>query len=61
MPELPAKSGAIAAFDRLSRTIGDGSLRPHGDKPPRIIHGHRGPGPAHVPGYAELQVTSNSA
>src|SRR5437762_11610905 len=60
MPELPAKkSGAIAAFDRLSRTIGDGSLRPHGDKPARVVRGQCGPGPDAVPGYAELQVTSN--
>src|SRR5207244_10385120 len=58
MPELPAKSGAVAAFDRLSRTIGDGSLRPHGDKPARVIRGG-GVGPDAMPGYAELQVTSN--
>src|SRR5437763_6459566 len=59
MPELPAKkSGAIAAFDRLSRTIGDGSLRPHGDKPARVIRGS-GTGPSAGPAYAELQVTSN--
>src|ERR1700726_2348638 len=58
MPELPPKrSGDIASFDRLSRTIGDGSLRLHGDKPARIIRGKRGSGPAL--GYAELQVTSN--
>jgi len=58
MPELPPKrSGDIASFDRLSRTIGDGSLRLHGDKPARAIRGKRGPAPA--PGYAELQVTSN--
>src|SRR5947207_13752998 len=55
MPELPAK---ISAFDRLSRTIGDGSLRPHGDKPARAIRGG-GVGPDAMPGYAELQVTSN--
>jgi len=64
MPELPPKrSGDIASFDRLSRTIGDGSLRPKGDnpgdKPARITRGKRGSGPAPVPGYAELQVTSN--
>jgi len=60
MPELPPKrSGDIASFDRLSRMIGDGSLRPHGDKPARVIRGNRGAGPAPVPGYAELQVTSN--
>jgi DNA polymerase III alpha subunit len=60
MPELPPKrSGDIASFDRLSRTIGDGSLRLHGDKPARVIRGKRGAGPAPVPGYAELQVTSN--
>ena len=60
MPELPPKrSGDIASFDRLSRTIGDGSLRLHGDKPARVIRGKRGSGPAPVPGYAELQVTSN--
>src|SRR5437868_794193 len=56
MPELPPKK-SDAAFDRIARTIGDGSLRLHGDKAPRIIRGHRAPGP--VPGYAELQVTSN--
>src|ERR1700720_316885 len=60
MPELPPKrSGDIASFDRLSRTIGDGSLRLHGDKPARVIRGKRGSGLAPVPGYAELQVTSN--
>src|ERR1700730_11947475 len=60
MPELPPKrSGDIASFDRLSRTIGDGSLRLHGDKPARVIRGKRGSGPAPVPGYAELQVTTN--
>ena len=60
MPELPPKrSGDIASFDRLSRTIGDGSLRLHGDKPARVIRGKRGSGAAPVPGYAELQVTSN--
>jgi len=56
MPELPPKK-SDAVFSRIARTIGDGSLRPQGDKPPRIIRGHRSPGP--VPGYAELQVTSN--
>src|SRR5437660_9442164 len=60
MPELPPKrSGDIASFDRLSRTIGDGSLRPHGDKPARVIRGGSGVGPQAMPGYAELQVTSN--
>src|SRR5438045_4295981 len=60
MPELPPKrAGDIASFDRLSRTSGDGSLRLHGDKPARLIHGKRGAGPDPVPGYAELQVTSN--
>jgi error-prone DNA polymerase len=60
MPELPPKrSGDIASFDRLSRTIGDGSLRLHGDKPARVIRGNRVSGPDPVPGYAELQVTSN--
>jgi error-prone DNA polymerase len=58
MPELPPKK-SDAVFSRLSRTIGDGSLRPHGDKPARVIHGHRGPGPEPVLGYAELQATSN--
>ena len=43
MPELPPKrSGDIASFDRLSRLIGDGSLRPHGDKPARKILSGRG-------------------
>ena len=47
MPELPPKrSGDIASFDRLSRTIGDGSLRLHGDKPARVIRGKRGSDPA---------------
>src|SRR5215813_4227269 len=60
MPELPPKrSGDIASFDRLSRLIGDGSLRPHGDKPARIIRGKRSGGPSPAPAYAELQVTSN--
>src|SRR5437762_13939544 len=60
MPELPPKrAGDIASFDRLSRTIGDGSLRLHGDKPARVVRGSRGAGPDPVPGYAELQVTSN--
>src|SRR5438067_1207569 len=64
MPELPPKrSGDIASFDRLSRLIGDGSLRPQGDKPgdkpARKIPSSRGPGPSPAPGYAELQVASN--
>jgi error-prone DNA polymerase len=60
MPELPPKrSGDIASFDRLSRLIGDGSLRPHGDKPARKILSGRGPGPSPAPAYAELQVASN--
>src|SRR5947207_13668598 len=60
MPELPPKrAGDIASFDRLSRTIGDGSLRPHGDKPARVIRGKRGAGLDSVPGYAELQLPSN--
>src|ERR1700726_2335492 len=64
MPELPPKrSGDIASFGRLSRLIGDGSLRPKGDnpgdKPARVIRGPRGIGPDPVPAYAELQVTSN--
>ncbi|MBV9964652.1 MAG: PHP domain-containing protein, partial [Alphaproteobacteria bacterium] len=58
MPELPPK---ISAFDKLSRLIGDGSLRPHGDKPARKISDGRGKhgGPASAPAYAELQVASN--
>src|ERR1043166_9365306 len=60
MPELPPKrSGDIASFDRLSRLIGDGSLRPHGDKPARKIPGGRGPVLSPAPAYAELQVASN--
>src|SRR5205823_9797099 len=47
------------SFDRLSRLIGDGSLRPHGDKPARKIPSSRGPGPSPAPAYAELQVASN--
>src|SRR5438874_10623596 len=59
MPELPPKK-SDAAFDRLSRTIGDGSLRLNGDKPARVVRGPgSGPGPNAMPGYAELQVTSN--
>jgi len=56
MPELPPK---ISAFDKLSRLIGDGSLRPHGDKPARKIPGGHTIGPDLVPAYAELQVASN--
>src|SRR5947207_8758129 len=64
MPELPPKrSGDIASFDRLSRLIGDGSLRPQGDKPgdkpARKIPSGRGIGPDPISGYAELQVASN--
>src|SRR5947207_194201 len=60
MPELPPKrSGDIASFDRLSRLIGDGSLRPQGDKPARKIPSSRGIGPDPISGYAELQVASN--
>jgi error-prone DNA polymerase len=58
MPELPPKK-SDAAFSRLARTIGDGSLRLHGDKPTRPIHSPEGPGPNPLPFYAELQVTSN--
>src|SRR5207237_1161615 len=50
--------GDIPSFDRLSRLIGDGSLRPHGDKPARKIPSSRGPGPSPAPAYAELQVAS---
>jgi error-prone DNA polymerase len=53
MPELPPKS----EFARLSRTIGDGSLR-FGGKPRRKA-GAGGRGDAPLGGYAELQVTSN--
>src|SRR6266404_202360 len=64
MPELPPKrSGDIASFDRLSRLIGDGSLRPQGDKPgdkpARKIPSSRGIAPDPISGYAELQVASN--
>src|SRR6267154_6100693 len=64
MPELPPKrSGDIASFDRLLRLIGDGSLRPQGDKPgdkpARKIPSSRGIGPDPAPAYAELQVASN--
>src|SRR5437660_7351946 len=60
MPELPPRrSGGIASFDRLSRLIGDGSLRPQGDKPARKIPSSRGIGPDPISGYAELQVASN--
>src|SRR5207248_4186403 len=50
----------IASFDRLSRTIGDGSLRflPSKERG-RATGGPRGAGHDPVPGYAELQVTSN--
>src|SRR4051812_17016579 len=58
MPELPPQK-SDAVFERLSRTIGDGSLRLNGDKPARVIRGPRGAVPDPVPLYAELQVTSN--
>jgi error-prone DNA polymerase len=55
MPELSPKQAD--GFGRLARTIGDGSLRLHGEKTPRRrISG--GP-PTLAGGYAELQVTSN--
>src|SRR3954471_25076412 len=58
MPELPPQK-SDAVFERLSRTIGDGSLRLNGDKPARVIRGPRGAVPDPLPLYAELQVTSN--
>jgi error-prone DNA polymerase len=58
MPELPPQK-SDAVFSRLARTIGDGSLRLHGDKAPRTIRVNGGPGPDSAAGYAELQVTSN--
>ena len=58
MPELPPKkSDAAAGFGRLSRSIGDGSLRFLSSKRAKIAGGNSGPAP--VFGYAELQVTSN--
>jgi error-prone DNA polymerase len=58
MPELPPQK-SDAVFSRLARTIGDGSLRLHGDKAPRAIRVNGAAGPDPAPGYAELQVTSN--
>ncbi len=60
MPDLSHKeSRALAGFDRLSRTIGDGDgLRLFGHKPARTT-GTRGRPSASVGRYAELQVTSN--
>ena len=53
MPDLPPKS-----FSRLSRTIGDGSLRLH-SRDKAASGGHRVLLREAVPAYAELQVTSN--
>ena len=63
MPELPPKrSGDIASFDRLSRTIGDGSAAA-ARRQGRATADHSAPaaaaGPDSAPVYAELQVTSN--
>src|SRR6266446_8083559 len=58
MPELPPKkSDAVAGFGRLSRSIGDGSLRFLSSKRAKPTGGNSGPEP--VSSYAELQVTSN--
>ncbi|MFI4949168.1 MAG: PHP domain-containing protein, partial [Alphaproteobacteria bacterium] len=60
MPELPPKqSEALAGFGRLSRTIGDGSLRFLAQKRAKTTGGGRGFFPEPAGGYAELQVTSN--
>ncbi|HEV2188528.1 MAG TPA: error-prone DNA polymerase [Stellaceae bacterium] len=57
MPELPPKqSKAFAEFGRLSRTIGDGSLRFLAQKRARTTGGG---GFSPTGGYAELQVASN--
>src|SRR5580658_4800424 len=60
MPDLsPKQSIALTGFDRLSRTIGDGSPHLHDKTPARITGGHRdGPSIA-ASAYAELQVASN--
>ncbi|HXP06210.1 MAG TPA: error-prone DNA polymerase [Stellaceae bacterium] len=58
MPELPRKkSEALAGFGRLSRTIGDGSLRFLTQKRAKTTGGGRGVSSGS--GYAELQATSN--
>jgi error-prone DNA polymerase len=63
MPELPPnksrRSDAVAGFGRLSRSIGDGSLRFLSSKRAQPTGGSRGSGTAPVSGYAELQATSN--
>src|SRR5438132_9178604 len=60
MPELsPKKSDAVAGFGRLSRSIGDGSLRFHSSKRAKPTGGSRGSSPEPASGYAELQATSN--
>jgi error-prone DNA polymerase len=60
MPELPPKkSEALAGLDRLSRTIGDGSLRFLAQKRARTTGGGPGFFPEPIGGYAELQATSN--
>ena len=60
MPELsPKKSDALAGFDRLPRTIGDGSLPLHGKERAKTTGGNRGPTGAAVLEYAELQTVSN--
>ena len=60
MPELSPKQVALFEFGRLSRTIGDGEGLPlFGKRAAKTAGGHRGPNPASVGAYAELQVTSN--
>ena len=56
MPELPPK-----AFTKLSRTIGSGSAGPWGKARTPSFGIDAAARPETAPGYAELQVTSNSA
>ena len=60
MPELPPKqSNALAEFGRLSRTIGDGSLRLQGKERAKTTSSNRGFSLDPAGDYAELQATSN--
>ncbi|HZT89088.1 MAG TPA: error-prone DNA polymerase [Stellaceae bacterium] len=64
MPELPPEKSnhpdrRLAAFGKLSRTIGSGSAGPQGEKRARPTGGPTRRPADVAPGYAELQVTSN--